>query len=49
MSEPNEMLDLSAALDDVSKTIAEYWATGAGGDTVSGERGTPTLLSHATH
>ena len=23
------MLNLSATLDDVSKTIAEYWATGA--------------------
>jgi hypothetical protein len=40
-SEANEMLDLSAALEDVSKTIAEYWATGAGGDPVSGAANPP--------
>jgi hypothetical protein len=40
-SEANEVLDLSAGLDDVSKTIAEYWATGAGGDPVSGAANPP--------
>jgi hypothetical protein len=39
--EATEVLDLSAALTDVSKTIAEYWATGAGGDPVSGAANPP--------
>jgi hypothetical protein len=39
--EATEVLDLSGGLDDVSKTVAEYWATGAGGDPVSGAANPP--------
>ena len=39
--EANEVLALSARLNDVRKTIAEYWATGAGGDPVSGAANPP--------
>jgi hypothetical protein len=47
--EANELLNLSATLNDVSKTIAEYWATGAGGDPVSGAANPPAhwnILAH---
>jgi len=46
----DEVLHLSATLDDVSKAIAEYWATGAGGDPVSGAANPPAhwnILAHA--
>ena len=48
--EADQLLNLSATLDDVSKTIAEYWATGAGGDPVSGAANPPAhwnILAHS--
>ena len=48
--EADEVLNLSATLDDVSKTIAEYWATGAGGDPESGAANPPAhwnILAHS--
>jgi hypothetical protein len=39
--EADELLRLSATLNDVRKTIAEYWANGAGGDPVSGAANPP--------
>ena len=47
--EANEVLNLSATLNDVRKTIAEYWATGAGGDPESGAANPPAhwnILAH---
>ena len=47
--EADEVLNLSATLDDVSKTIAEYWA-GAGGDPESGAANPPAhwnILAHS--
>ena len=48
--EADEVLALSATLTDTSKTIAEYWATGAGGDPVSGAANPPAhwnILAHS--
>lgn len=39
--EANQVLHLSAKLNDLRKTIAEYWATGAGGDPESGAANPP--------